>query len=89
MEKHKQMHWKPAETKFENSIKITLCMYWKCIRKQKITITLLKIQVLPATHHDCSGSLHTFAKCKKCIESTVRIGTHVKPVKFTLIIFAV
>ena len=57
--------------------------------EKKITLDLHKTQILAATHHDCSGLLHTFDECKKYIESTVRIGTHVKPVIFTLIIFAV
>ena len=48
-----------------------------------------KIEVLSLLHHDFSGSLHTFCHCKKYIESTVRIVTDVKPVKFTLILFAV
>ena len=54
-----------------------------------MTIQLQKIGVLSAAHHDCSGSLHTFDECKKYIESTVGIGTHVKPVIFALNLFAV
>ena len=52
-------------------------------------IELQEIQVLSTTHHDSIGSLHTFDDCIKYSESTVRIGTHVKPVVFTLNIFAV
>ena len=57
--------------------------------KKNMTINLQKIGVLSATHLDYSGSMHTFDDCIKYIESTVGIGTHVKPVIFTLIIFAV
>ena len=46
-------------------------------------------QVFSAIHHDYSGSLHTFCNCKKYIESTVGTRTHVKPVFFTLNVFAV
>ena len=72
-------------------MKSALVAYLDCIGKlgKKITLVLQEIQVLSATNHDCIGSLHTFSDCKKCIESTVGIGTHVKPVEYTLIIFAV
>ena len=54
-----------------------------------MTVELQKMGVLSLTHDNCSGSLHTFDDCKKCIESTVRIRTDGKPVKFTLNVFAV
>ena len=54
-----------------------------------MTIKLQKIGILAATHLDYSGSLHTLDDCIKYIESTVRIQTDVKPVIFTVIIFAV
>ena len=40
-------------------------------------------------HPDCIGTLQTFDDCLKYSESTVGIVTEVKPVIFTLIIFAV
>ena len=54
-----------------------------------IAIELQKMQVLSATCQEYSGSLHTYNNCSKYSESTVRIGTHVKPVIFALNIFAV
>ena len=54
-----------------------------------MTIQLQKTQVLSAFHLDYIESLYRLDECKKCIESTVGTGTHVKPVKFTLNIFAV
>ena len=56
---------------------------------QNITIELQKREVLSVTNLDYIGSLHTLDDCKKYIESTVRIVTDVKPVIFTVIIFAV
>ena len=49
---------------------------------KNINSALQKIEVLSATQRYCSGSLHTLSDCKKCIESTVRIQTDVKPVIF-------
>ena len=54
-----------------------------------MTIELLNILFFSLTHHDSSESLHTFDDCLKYSESTVRIGTHVKPLIFTLDVFAV
>ena len=57
--------------------------------RHNITIELQKIGVLSATHLNYIGSLHTLDDCKKCIESTVGIVTDVKPVIFTVNLFAV
>ena len=54
-----------------------------------MTLEMQRLKVLSVTHHEYSRSLHTIDKCKKYIESTVRTGTHVKPVFFTVNIFAV
>ena len=81
----------PTKVTFKNSVKAALLSYCNCIRnlEKSTTIELERKQDLSAILHDYSGSLHTFCHCKKCIESTVRTRTHVKPVFFTVDIFAV
>ena len=81
----------PTKVTFKNSVKAALLSYCNCIRnlEKSTIIEWERKQVLSAIHHDCSGSLHTFYNCKKCIESTVGTRTHVKPVFFTLNIFTV
>ena len=81
----------PFKIEFKNSVKAAMVSYCNCIRKlEKSTgIKLVRKQVLSSIYHDRSGLLNTFCYCKKCIESTVRTGTHVKPVFFTVNIFAV
>ena len=55
---------------------------------KNMVIKLQKIWVLPATYLDYIGSLHTLDDCIKYSESTVRIVTDVKPVIFTVNLFA-
>ena len=50
---------------------------------------LQKVHILSVTQNNYSESLHTFYQCKKYSESTVGTRTHVKPVFFTLNVFAV
>ena len=80
-----------TKIEFKNLVKTALSSHSNCIRnlEKSTTIELERTQVLSAINHDCSGSLHTFCYCKKCIESTVGTRTHVKPVFFTVDIFAV
>ena len=81
----------PAIIGSKNLVKNALLKYCDYIRnlKKNAIIELQKIGVLSATHLDNIGSLYTLDDCKLCIESTVRIQTDVKPVIFTLIVFAV
>ena len=48
-----------------------------------------KIEIKSVVHRDCIGSLHTFDEFIKYSESTVGIVTDVKPVVFTVDLFAV
>ena len=80
-----------TKIEFKNSAKAALLSYCDCSRNlvKSTTIELERKQVLSAIHHDYSGSLHTICNCKICIESTVGTRTHVKPVFFTVNLFAV
>ena len=81
----------PIKIKLKNFVITAFLSYFNCIRnlEKSATIKLEITQVLSVILRDSSGSLHTLCHCKKCIESTVRTRTHVKPVFFTLNIFAV
>ena len=81
----------PFKIEFKNSVKAAMVSYCNCIRKlEKSTgIKLVRKQVLSSIYHDRSGLLNTFCYCKKCIESTVRTRTHVKPAFFALNLFVV
>ena len=91
LEKYNNCIGKPAKIKLKNIVNAALIYYYNCIGNlARNTIDeLQRILVLSAIHHDYSGSLHTFCKCKKYIESTVGTRTHVKPVFFTVNLFAV
>ena len=81
----------PSKFEFENSVKAAFVSYCYCIRnlEKSTAIELERKHVLYAVHHNYSESLHTFYQCKKYSESTVGTRTHVKPVFFTVDLFAV
>ena len=81
----------PAIIGSKNLVKNALLKYCDYIRnlKKNAIIELQKIGVLFAFLCDYIESLHTFCNCKKYSESTVGIVTDVKPVVFTVDLFAV